>query len=423
MPTQLEIIATTLFALAILHAFSIKLFQHLALKYRPGSLGENLFHLLGEVEVVFGFWAGAFLLFTAYSHGVAHAIEIVESRDFTEPAFVFAVMAIAASRPILQLASFLLLLFSRLIPAPGASAFFLSVLIVGPLMGSLITEPAAMTVTALILKREFLDKKVPERFKYLVLAVLFVNISIGGVLTAFAAPPVLMVAGKWGWSHAFMATHFGMKAALAVATNAALCLACFFGVVKALPAPSRNRREQRSPRWLVVTHVGFLAAVVFTSHHPLVFLGIFLFFLGVVDITREHQDEIKLREALLVGFFLAGLVVLGDLQAWWLRDLLPRLGDLELFLGSTFLTGIVDNAALTYLGSQVTGISETAKYALLAGAVTGGGLTVIANAPNPAGFSILRSSFGEEGINPLWLFAYAVPPTIIAALYFWLLPF
>jgi Na+/H+ antiporter NhaD/arsenite permease-like protein len=85
------------------------------------------------------------------------------------------------------------------------------------------------------------------------------------------------------------------------------------------------------------------------------------------------------------------------------------------------LTAFTDNAALTYLGSLVDGLSDGFKYALVAGAVTGGGLTIIANAPNPAGLAILRSYFDDEAVNPLGLFLAALPPTLIAAMLFWYL--
>ena len=124
---------------------------------------------------------------------------------------------------------------------------------------------------------------------------------------------------------------------------------------------------------------------------------------------------------MLVGFFLAGLVVLGGPQRWWLEPVLMSLDALPLYLASLSLTAITDNAALTYLGSQVPGIHESSKYALVSGAIVGGGLTVIANAPNPAGFGILNPAFGDEGISPIKLFTSALLPTIIAALSFWLL--
>src|SRR5512147_2342139 len=161
--------------------------------------------------------------------------------------------------------------------------------------------------------------------------------------------------------------------------------------------------------------------VVAFAHHPDVFFGIFVLFLGVVTATREYQEPLKLREGLLVGFFLAGLVTLGSLQAYWLKPLIERLSGSALFFGATGLTAITDNAALTYLGSLVEGISDELKYALVAGAVAGGGLTVIANAPNPAGVGILQDAhvFKDEGISPLGLFLGALPPTAIAIICFW----
>ena len=164
-------------------------------------------------------------------------------------------------------------------------------------------------------------------------------------------------------------------------------------------------------------HIISLALVVFFAHHPDVFYGILVLFLGVVTATREYQDELKLRESLLVGFFLSGLVVLGSLQAYWLKPLIESLNGSALFFGAAGLTAITDNAALTYLGSLVGGISDELKYALVAGAVTGGGLTVIANAPNPAGQAILSKFFGGS-VSPLWLLGTALIPTVLTALVF-----
>ena len=182
-------------------------------------------------------------------------------------------------------------------------------------------------------------------------------------------------------------------------------------------------RQEPVPAWLTTLHLVFLALVVFFAHHADVFFGVFMVFLGLTTATREYQDNLKFREGLLVGFFLAGLVTLGSLQAYWLKPLIQSLSGAALYFGATGLTAITDNAALTYLGSLVDGISTDLKYALVAGAVTGGGLTVIANAPNPAGAGILQSAkvFGTEGISPLGLFLGALPPTVIAIVFFWFL--
>ena len=172
---------------------------------------------------------------------------------------------------------------------------------------------------------------------------------------------------------------------------------------------------------MVMLHLMFLGLVVLFAHHPVMFLGVFLFFLGVAQAYERHQDRLILREGLLVGFFLAGLVVMGGQQQWWLQPVLLSMSNDAVFFGATLLTAFTDNAALTYLGSLVEGLSDGFKYALVAGAVTGGGLTIIANAPNPAGVAMLRGHFEDESINPLGLFLGALPPTILAALGFWCL--
>jgi hypothetical protein len=207
----LDIAATVCFALAILHTFLVKPLQHIGHRALPGSVKENLFHLLGEVEVVFGLWAGFYVLILTLKDGVPGTIRFLEGLDFTEPVFVFVVMSVCSTRPVLAIAGRLIEFVSGLIPLPSGSAFYFTALTVGPLLGSFITEPAAMTVTALILLEHFYNRGVSEKFKYATLGLLFVNISIGGTLTPYAAPSVLMVASKRKWGLEFIMIHFGIS--------------------------------------------------------------------------------------------------------------------------------------------------------------------------------------------------------------------
>jgi Na+/H+ antiporter NhaD/arsenite permease-like protein len=305
------------------------------------------------------------------------------------------------------------------LPVPRGVGFYFVMLSVTPMLGSFITEPAAMTLSALMLRDQVFGQNISNRLRYATLGVLFVNVSIGGTLTPYAAPPVLMVAGQWGWDVWYMLSTFGWKSAIAVFVNAFLVTLLFQAELRRLPGGSSAKRDV--PVVLIVVHLLFLVAVVVFGHHPAVFMGFFLLFLGVAHAYQRHQDRLILREGLLVGFFLMGLVILGTQQRWWLQPVLAGMDTTVLFFGATALTAITDNAALTYLGSLVKDVDEAFKYALVAGAVTGGGLTVIANAPNPAGFAILRGSFEENTINPIGLFLAALPPTIVAMLAFQLL--
>ena len=421
-PLPIEILASVLFGLAVLHTFCVKRFAHWAHQCPPGSVRENLLHFLAETEVVFGLWAAVlFLGIVVVKHSVGEAVHYIDSLNFTEPKFVFVIMVVAATRPVVTLAEALISLAARLIPATESAAFYIAALFLGPLLGSFITEPAAMTLLALVLKRRYFNRGISRKLAYATLGLLFVNVSIGGTLTHFAAPPVLMVAAKWNWDMAFMFQHFGWRAAAACGVSTAIVAAMFWKELKGIEI--ERDAGGRTPAWLTLMHLMFLALVVAFAHYPNVFFGVFVIFLGLVTATREYQDDLKLREGLLVGFFLAGLVTLGSLQAYWLKPLIQSLGGNALFFGATGLTALTDNAALTYLGSLVDGISDELKYALVAGAVTGGGLTVIANAPNPAGVGILQDAkaFEDEGISPLGLFLGALLPTAVAIVFFWLL--
>ncbi len=416
MSEEMNIIAAVLFGIALIHTFAAKSFEKLAHHSKHHS---GLFHLLGEIEVVFGLWAFVLICTMAVVVSPQDAIAYAESRHYTEPLFVFVIMIIAASRPVLETVKGMVAVLAKAMPVRTVVARVWLCLFVVPLVGSLITEPAAMTLAALMLGPLAFRSGVPEWKKYAALGVLFVNISVGGTLTHFAAPPVLMVAATWGWDTPFMAATFGWKAAVAVFINATVVTALLARhLVDTRSEMEKAGGELPMPVSVALVHLLALAGVVIFAHHPVIFLAIFLFFLGFTKAYEPYQSPLILKEGLLVGFFLAGLVVLGGMQQWWLQPIVSGLEPTALFFGALFLTAITDNAALTYLGSLIEGMSDAAKYMLMAGAVAGGGLTVIANAPNPAGVALLRGGFQDGAINILGLLLGALAPTAIAALLF-----
>ncbi len=394
------------------------------------SFKGQVLHFFGEVEAVFGIWviplAGAIIAF----HGWPSVIDYIGHKvNFTEPMFVVVIMAIAGTRPVLRCAEACLRALAR-IGGGGADAWWLAILIVAPVLGSFITEPAAMTIAALLLARQFYALKPPPRLAYATIGLLFVNISVGGTLTHFAAPPVLMVAAPWQWDTLFMFTHFGWKAVCGITAST---LVYYFIFRRDLAQLEQQRRTARAtppetgddddapvPAWITAAQLAFLAFVVVVAHHPPLFVGGFLFFLAFTQATAHHQGRLDIKPPLLVGFFLAGLVIHGGLQGWWIEPVLKSLGEGALFLCATTLTAFNDNAAITYLATLVPGFTDPLKYAVVAGAVTGGGLTVIANAPNPAGQNILQRFF-PNGISPLGLLLGALLPTAILGAVFMLL--
>jgi len=442
-----NLIATAVFLLAVLHTFLAAHFIAAARRVqeahdaraatsgvppRPSVRAEAL-HFLGEIEVVFALWGVPLLIAIAASRGWNTAVHYVnDTVNYTEPLFVVVIMALASTRPIVALTESLLRQFAR-VGRGTPLAWWVAILTIAPLLGSLITEAAAMTIAALLLARQFFDLKPSMRLRYATLGLLFVNVSIGGTLTHFAAPPVLMVARTWGWDTTFMLAHFGWRAVLAIAASTVVYVLAFRREFSALAAQqsvpeveapaedaAMGQRLLPIPWWVTAVHVAFMIWSVVNLHYAALLIGGLLFFLGFAKATAAYQSATDIRTPLLVGFFLAGLVIHGGLQAWWIAPVLGSLSENPLFWGATVLTAFNDNALITYLATLVPNLPEAFKVAVVEGAVTGGGLTVIANAPNPAGQALLGRFF-DGPIDPLRLFAAAIVPTLLAALVFRLL--
>ena len=451
------LVASVVFALAVAHAFAAPLFARAAHQLeeahraavREGrapvnergessSLRAAIMHLLGEVEAVFGIWTFVLfgLLIAWPGKGWDFACRYVESGDyaatlaglaptgaskFVEPLFVFIIMVLAAARPVMALAARLLGGVAWLL-GDGTAARWFVILTLAPLLGSLITEPAAMTIGALLLSAQFYALQPSERLKYATLALLFVNISIGGALTNFAAPPIVMVASKWGWSTADVFAHYGWAAVTAILVSNLTYLLIFRGELARLKSDdSAAPRRESIPVWVTAVHLLLMVWTVamLAGHRPILMTGGFLVYLAFTAATPQWQDPVRLRGPLLVGFFLAGLVILGGLQGWWISPVIMRLNEGALLAVATILTSFNDNAAITYLAAQVPAlatpgpVAEALRHAVVAGALAGGGLTVIANAPNPAGQSILAPHFGP-GVSPWRLALWALVPTAVA---------
>jgi hypothetical protein len=535
-----NLVATLIFFCAIIHTFLTSKFLTIAHKWehdheekkKQGRAdkhsvhhGAELFHFLGEVEAVFGIWAialaGAIFSFYDWKTLVSYISHRV---NFTEPLFVVVIMTLASTRPILKLSETIMWKIANLLGG-SLTAWWFTILTLGPMLGSLITEPAAMTISALLLGHKLYDLEPGEKFKYATIGLLFVNISVGGTLSHFAAPPVLMVAGPWNWGMGHMIANFGWKAELGILLSNGIYFLIFrkelarledafalrslkdriqikylshrdmearfdqivasvdedmkfadkfdrqvgelientksrladrlkaqhmediiqegidpalvkeafdqrfeeiriLQMRRALPAllpenlrprfrdPQWDERDDPVPAWITIVHVLFMAWTIYNAHHPELFIPGLLFFLGFAQVTSPFQNRVDLKPALLVGFFLGGLVVHGGVQGWWIAPVLGNLTEVPLMVVSTVLTAFNDNAAITYLSTLVPGFTDSLKYAVVAGAVAGGGLTVIANAPNPAGQAILKKYF-EDGVSPAGLLAGALLPTAI----------
>jgi hypothetical protein len=285
-----------------------------------------------------------------------------------------------------------------------------------------------MTLCAVILERRFYAAKPSRFFAYGTLGLLFANISVGGLLTTYAAPPVLIIARSWGWNSWHVLSHLGWRAIIGILT-ANLVYFIFFkkemnhlNRVKSQTVLDHQSKDKKGPIpfWIAIVHVVVLFWVVFNAHYPAMFIGTFLLFLGFYQSTLPHQAPLNIKRPLLVGLFLAGLIIHGGMQGWWIEKVLGHLTERTVIFAGIFLTAFNDNAAITYLATLIPSLTDPFKHALVATALAGGGLTIIANTPNPIGQMVLKKHF-RKGISPLYLFLAAVIPTGIFLAAFFLL--
>lgn len=434
--TPFHAISLAIFIFAIIHTLSVYKIhawaRYLDLKQRKArknqrSLGVQFLYFISEVEVVFALWAIPLFIAITLFYGWTIGLEYINTRDYTEPLFVAVIFAMASTRPIVSAAERMILWTAKKLGG-SISVLWLVLLTIGPLLGSLITEAAAMALCALLLSRQFYQHHPSKKLAYGTLGLLFVNISIGGVLTDFASPAVLVLAHCWQWTISDMFFNFGWKAIVGIVLSNLLYWIYFKKELQAMEIRKKAKKiyanyslhseETPIPFWITVIHILFMTWIVFVSHYPAIFIAIFLFFIGFHQATRRHQYTIRLARPLLIGLFLAGLIIHGGLQGWWVVSILEDLSPLSVMGVAIALTGFNDNAGISYLSTLVPNWGDIYEYAVFTGVVAGGGLTVIANAPNPAGYAILKKHF-ENGVKPLPLFAAAVIPTIILYIVFY----
>lgn len=423
-----HLIAFILFACAVTHTLCVYKIQEWAEKWETAvgkrTIPIQFLFFLSQVEVVFAFWVIPLFIIMCSFYGWATSLEYLNTRDYTEPLFVVVVLSLTATRPIVRAAENAIKWCAKRLGG-SLSAWWFVLLTVGPIMGSVITEAGSMALCALLLSRQFYSYKPSVKLAYATLGLLFVNVSVGGVLTDFASPAVLVLAHCWHWTAWDMFYDFGWKAAIGVCVANLLYWLYFrkeiaqMDILRQAPTEKLEPEEAPIPIWITLIHILFIAWVVIVSHYPAVFIASFLFFVGFHQATYDHQYPIRLAHPMLVGLFLAGLVIHGGLQGWWVVNILHGLKPLAVMGVAMSLTAFNDNTAISYLAALIPNWGEIYEYAIFTGVIAGGGLTVIANAPNPAGYAILKHHF-HGGIKPVKLFLAALIPTLIlyAAFYF-----
>ncbi|MCH9627793.1 MAG: hypothetical protein S4CHLAM2_14370 [Chlamydiales bacterium] len=429
-----QIFSTLIFALAVVHTFltptlysySQKLGAKKRLyprRWRHYHFLSEIFYLISEVEVVFGIWLVPLLVASTLIRGWDVTLEYVNTRSYTHALYITVILVVIGSRPIITFAETILEKIARL-GKDTPAAWWWTIVTIGPLLGALIKEPAAMALSAILLSKKFYPYYPSRRFQYATLGLLFANISVGGMLTTFSSRALFIVADRWDWDWTYMLVRFGWKEFVGMLIATGLYYILFRKEFqkerfpKKLPALEKEEAENPTPVWITVIHVIFVGLIVITGETAPLFLGVFLLFLGFWKATPFYQTPLHLRAAILVGFFFASLIIHGELQGWWIIPLMESLNHFGAMMVSFVLSAFIDNAVVSYLTLDIPHFDDLKHYLVVSGAMCAGALTVIANAPNPVGHAILRPSFqGKIAYFPLFL--GAMGPALIYLSLFW----
>ncbi len=428
--TPFRVWTLSIFIAAIVHTLManhfISLSERVAKEHAKREKGTVSFlaevlHFLGEIEIVFALWVIPLVLVITAYFGWQDVLSYLNTRTYTEPFFIVVVMSLASTRPIVRLAERGIHSLAKFF-GDTPTSWWLAILTIAPLIGSFITEAAAMTIATLLLKDKIYEHSPSKKLAYGTMGLMFVSFSVGGVLTNYATPPAITLSNCWGWTAGKFFTQFGWRVIVGLIIVNALYFFFLRRDLKALKPPKQKKQtEKRIPIWVTLAHLFFLVWTIVMAHYPPIFMGSYLFFLGFHQATRHHQYELNLRRPLMVGLFLAGLVIHAGFQEWWIEPLIGNLGYGAMMLAGAALTAVNENTTVAFLACLLDDLGPKVQYAITAGLVAGGGLTIMAHAPNPAGQALLRRYF-RKGISPWNVFLAALIPTLIFLAIFYFFP-
>lgn len=434
-PSYFQITSTLIFVLAIIHTFLTPTFFRLAerlkkrkdqeidgVRWKKLHFFSEIFYLLSEVEIVLGIWLIPLIFLFILMNGYDAAVNYLNSITYTYSLYIVVIVVVVGSRPIIAYAEKLLDICAHLAKDTPA-AWWWTLLTIGPLLGAIVKEPAAMAISAILLSKKFYHYNPSRLFQYATLGLLFANVSVGGMLTSFSSRALFIVADVWGWDWLYMLTRFGWKAVIGILLANTLYYFVFrkefvTRFPAKLPKLKKEEHDETPPLWITLIHLFFLALIVIFGENAPLFIGAFILFLGFWKATSFYQAPLHLRSAIFVGFFFASLLIHGKLQGWWFVPLMHSFGDFGTMMGSFVLSGFIDNAVVSYLSLEVPGLDEMKHYLIVVGAMSAGALTIIANAPNPVGHAILRGVF-QSRISLVGLLLGALAPSLIFLAVFW----
>lgn len=432
----LQLGATFFFILSVIHAFLTPRLYNMYLRIRHQKILfperkkkylvlTEITRMFSRIELVMLLWSVPFLLWFVYSENYKVMIGYLTSRNYMASLFIIVMMILVESNPIIYLSETLLNRLVQKIGKHSPVAWWWVILLVSPMLSSLLKETGAMVIATMLLIRKFYIHNPSKKFAYATMGLLFSNISIGGLLTITSSRAMFMIMPTLKWSSHFIWAHFTWKAFLAILFSTTIYYLYFKKelkeFVKTDAQQEDNNESIKAPWWVVCIHICFVWALLQCKTSPVLIISVFLCYLCFRCFTYSYQNIIDVNKACLIGLFYSGLVILGDLQEWWVLKLMQNQSDFGHMIISFGLSIFLDNALVNYLVHNLSVSHDCYHYLVITGCMAAGGLTVATNLPNIVGYTILRRGLKLKLPSLVGLFLAAIIPASINFFVFWFL--
>ncbi|WP_348663117.1 putative Na+/H+ antiporter [Chlamydia vaughanii] len=425
--------AAILFFCSILHTFltpwlysQCQLCQHKKMifpeRWKKYLWLSEFYRLVSRVELVFVLWAAPLFLWFLYSEGYKVTMGYFNSRNYVFSLFIVIMLILLESRPIVYFSE---RIFSNIakIGRQSPRCWWWTLMIACPLSSIFLKETGAMIIAATLLARNFYKFSPSPRFAYATMGLLFSNISIGGLTSGLSSRALFIILPSVRWGNSFILKYFCWKSIIAMLISTTIYYLIFRKEFDNFPKVVTNpsMMNERVPKWIICVHIILVGSVIFARSIPLLMAAILIFYLGFQKFTIFYQHSIRTAKVCFVGLFYAGLVIFGELQEWWVLEIMHRMSDFGYLITSYTLSIFLDNALVNYLVHNLPVATDCFLYLVIAGCMSAGGLTIISNMPNIVGYLIIRPTFPSSSVSLGWLFLSALGPSIISLMTFWIL--
>lgn len=425
--------ATVLFFFSVVHTFLTPWFyqrfqvcKHKKMifpeKWKKYLWLSECYRLLSRVETVFILWAVPLFLWFLYTEGYKMTISYFNSRNYIFSLFIIIMLLLLESRPIVYLSECIFSSIAK-IGKQSPRCWWWTLMIATPVSSVLLKETGAMIIATTLLSRSFYRFAPSTRFAYATMGLLFSNISLGGLTTGLSSRALFIILPSVKWGNSFILKYFCWKALIAILISTTVYYLIFRKEFARFPkvVTVLSNVKERMPKWIICVHILLIVAVILARFVPLLMVAILIFYLGFQRFTIFYQRPMRIGKACFVGLFYAGLVIFGELQEWWVLELMHRMPDFGYMMTSYVLSIFLDNALVNYLVHNLPVATDCFLYLVIAGCMSAGGLTLISNIPNIVGYLALQSFFPSSSFSLGWLFLFALGPSIIALMTFWIL--